>query len=503
MNFFKKLFRKEKPIVQYKKAKTKLILIGLDAATLTFIQPLLDEGKLLTLKKFCQDGCCGILKSENPAISPIVWTTIYTGKKRDKHNIFGFYSNKSELKARRVWEVLHHLGLSIGTIGAFFTSPPETIYNFMIPNIWVKVNDLTDPPEFNFAQHWFHYKPREFKKLKKFGLTNNTISYLKKVKRKFPHIGRKATSPEIHFGNLYLKTDVFIHLLRKLHTDFGVIAYYGADAFQHIFMHHYKPEWFTNLDFKVRNKLKNLIPEYYIEFDKQLARIMEANSENTNYIIVSDHGSQPCPPELQKTFRISEIGMIKALKLDGIAKPTYAHGFITIELPGELIDATFNKIKSIRLIENNLELFTVLRKFDNRLEIQHNPNIMRSKEMHNMHFQVYDSKILLNDLLISNQRFGMHHLNGFYAGYGPAFKPQQNRATLSILDIVPLILSILNVPIGIDMDGRIPVELLNENFINTAKSKQPYETIIQSEKNIDERDMDKIKKQLKDLGYIG
>ena len=133
----------------------------------------------------------------------------------------------------------------------------------------------------------------------------------------------------------------------------------------------------------------------------------------------------------------------------------------------------------------------------------HNTDIMRSQEMHNMHFKLYDSKILLNDILISNQRFGMHHINGFYAGYGPAFKPQQKRVTLSILDIVPLILSILNVPIGIDMDGRVPVEILNENFINITKSKQPYETIIQSEKNIDEKDMDKIKKQLEDLGYIG
>ena len=61
--------------------KQKVLLIGWDAADWKIINPLLDAGELPALEKLINNGVIGSLATLDPPISPMLWTSIATGKK--------------------------------------------------------------------------------------------------------------------------------------------------------------------------------------------------------------------------------------------------------------------------------------------------------------------------------------------------------------------------------------------------------------------------------------
>ena len=60
----------------------RVLLIGWDAADWAMIRPLLDAGKMPALAKLIARGVSGNLATIQPMLSPMLWTTIATGKLR-------------------------------------------------------------------------------------------------------------------------------------------------------------------------------------------------------------------------------------------------------------------------------------------------------------------------------------------------------------------------------------------------------------------------------------
>src|SRR5690606_27242583 len=73
-----------------KKKVNKLVLLGWDAAEWKIIEPLIAEGKMPTLKKFLEEGTSGKIATLDPPFSPMLWTSIATGKRAYDHGIMGF-----------------------------------------------------------------------------------------------------------------------------------------------------------------------------------------------------------------------------------------------------------------------------------------------------------------------------------------------------------------------------------------------------------------------------
>ena len=68
----------------------KVLLIGWDAADWKVINPLLDQGLMPTLDDFINHGVMGNLATLRPVLSPMLWNSIATGKRAEKHGIHGF-----------------------------------------------------------------------------------------------------------------------------------------------------------------------------------------------------------------------------------------------------------------------------------------------------------------------------------------------------------------------------------------------------------------------------
>ena len=79
--------------------KTRVYVIGLDGATWDILDPLIEQGKLPVFKKLKENGAWARLRTFEPTLSAVVWTSIATGKSMLKHGIVDWvFVNKEKIQ---------------------------------------------------------------------------------------------------------------------------------------------------------------------------------------------------------------------------------------------------------------------------------------------------------------------------------------------------------------------------------------------------------------------
>jgi tetratricopeptide (TPR) repeat protein len=70
--------------------RARVLVIGLDGADWETLDPLMRSGQLPNLARLAREGARADLRSYDPMLSPLLWTTIATGKPPDQHGIADF-----------------------------------------------------------------------------------------------------------------------------------------------------------------------------------------------------------------------------------------------------------------------------------------------------------------------------------------------------------------------------------------------------------------------------
>lgn len=121
-----------------KRLAKRVLLIGWDAADWKLIRPLLAEGKLPTLARTIDGGVSGNLATIQPMLSPMLWNSIATGKRADKHGICSFVEPLPDLTGIRpiastsrtckaIWNILTQAGMTSNVVSWFASHPAEPI----------------------------------------------------------------------------------------------------------------------------------------------------------------------------------------------------------------------------------------------------------------------------------------------------------------------------------------------------------------------------------------
>ncbi len=106
----------------------KLLLVGWGGADWGLIAPRLDRGVMPALDALIGRGTMARLSGLAPSLSPLVWTSIATGKRAEKHGVLAATEPDAatgllqpiSARARRtsaLWEILDHHGLAVHAIG--------------------------------------------------------------------------------------------------------------------------------------------------------------------------------------------------------------------------------------------------------------------------------------------------------------------------------------------------------------------------------------------------
>lgn len=289
------------------KNNPKVLLIGWDAADWQTIWPCIKKGYMPALKSIMDRGVYGNIATLNPPLSPMLWTTVATGKTPDKHGVLGFLevmpdqkgireTTSASRKTRALWNIFHNQGLKSNLVGWWPSFPAEPINGVVVSDHFAKNHFQIKKPR-KFKPYTFHPSESQnsFENLRVF-CDELTLSHILPFVPNFSSINLQDPIQDKRIKILLknLSENASVHaastnLLRTTDWDFMAIYYDLIDHMNHEFMKFHPPKLssVSSSDFEIYNQV---VESAYRFQDMMLSRTLELIDDDTTIIIMSDHG---------------------------------------------------------------------------------------------------------------------------------------------------------------------------------------------------------------------
>jgi hypothetical protein len=391
-------------------ARQPIVLIGVDGLEWRVVLGMLRAGRLPTIGRLMREGVFGKLASLSPTKSPVIWTSVATGKVPEKHGILHFvderqetmrlYSNRDR-RTKALWNVFSDFERTVHTIGWWVTFPAERIHGTMV----AQTNTVGQLRKAGGAGVWKGtvipglpgqvtpeaYQPR-------------VMEVAAEVVAALPELGRtvfgdlasaSGTLAASHWQNTEwaLRADAIyrrlaVEILGRPGEAFDLLlVYFGLpDVVGHRFWRYAFPDEFAHAPPPAELRhFGDVVADAYAFVDDAIAEILGRLPPDANVLIVSDHGMHPI--NTRKQFRADD-------------RPRAALSAHHNNAPAGVIVARGPRIATPR--GDAVELETLMK----------------------------------SDLKV---------LGG-------------------VLDVAPTILALAGLPVGADMDGRVMERVLDETF---------------------------------------
>ena len=288
--------------------RRRVLLVGWDAADWKVIHPLIDAGHMPHLARLLGRGVMGNMATLQPMLSPMLWTSIATGKRPHKHGVHGFAEVAPETgdvrpvsslsrSTKAIWNILHQEGKTCHVVGWWPSHPAEPVHGAMVSNhfqvahaplgdAWPLTPGTVHPAaiQADLAALRIHPQEIEGDMLRAFVPRAPEID-----PDKDPRLGMLARvvaeCASVHAAATHI-----------LHTrpdwDFAAIYYDAIDHFSHGFMRYHPPrlEWVSQKDFDLYSQV---LGGAYVYHDTMLGVLLELAGDETTVLLVSDHGFHP------------------------------------------------------------------------------------------------------------------------------------------------------------------------------------------------------------------
>ena len=302
----------------------KILIIGIDGIDWDRMQARFAEGGMPNLERLCRNGAAGILHSSYPFYSPVIWTSMATGKSEEKHGVHGFRaqwgvgadpgpggddgvagsqlagSNDREVKA--FWNIFSDVGRTVGVLNWLVTWPAEEVNGYMLSSrtgLHVPMRRfIQDDAEQRDRLRAGVHPPELWDTVvgcRRGGetVTEDEIAEFLGSSEIFRD-ARKAKATE-RLANLYAgdltMLNIAERLLEERPTDVTAVYFRGADIISHMYWKYMEPEsWSKELDPLEVEALAPVIERYYERMDEMVGQLLEHRGPETTVIVCSDHG---------------------------------------------------------------------------------------------------------------------------------------------------------------------------------------------------------------------
>lgn len=440
-------------------SKPRLYVIGLDGATFDLLQPWLDRGDLPTLKSVIDGGVSGELRSVYPILSPVAWTSMFTGTNPGKHGIYdferpdpdaperGIFYTSENRRAAAVWTLLNDAGLSTAVLNVPMTWPPDQVNGVM-------VSGFPFPSKGTFTWTW----PKELQGT----LGNYPLDPMGEALIPGSEGAMLASLVESRDAVARVTLD----WVRTRHEDFTFSVFTATDRVQHFFWSMMDPRHPYHTE-ALNQAYGEAMHEFWKTLDARLAGIIAALPPDATLIILSDHGFGPVYRE------VNTINWFKSTPLNEYAKThqvpdLYAtNGIFRYRLgtrwPMNPEYETFRSMfikEATSLVDPKTGQHPIAR-VQKREELFAGRQVPRAPDL--VLIEAPDYYIGAGDLsrdldpvtdLHSTSYGAYHRPNGIFVIRGPHVRTGRLQGA-SLLDMAPTILHVMGQPVPVEMDGRV------------------------------------------------
>ena len=287
--------------------KKKVMLIGWDAADWKVINELIEKDMLPNISNMIDSGTMGNMRTLSPVLSPMLWTSIATGKRPFKHGIYGFTEptpngdsvqpmTNTSRRCKAIWNILNQNDMKSLVVSWWPSHPAEPINGVMVSDFfhkapkkpgeaWKLMPRCIHPESMTEQIAEFRVHPEEMQAEHVLPFVPKAADVDQKVDPRLSTVMRMlAECATVHST----ATD----LLENEEWDFAAIYYDAIDHFCHGFMKYRAPkqDHISQEDFEL---YKDVVTTTYVYHDMMLGRLMELGGDDTTYILMSDHGFHP------------------------------------------------------------------------------------------------------------------------------------------------------------------------------------------------------------------
>lgn len=279
-------------------------MIGWDAADWQVINPLLDSGQMPFLERLITGGVMGNIATLEPSLSPMLWTSIATGKRADQHGVLGFVEplpdgkgirpvSGTSRKVKAVWNILMQRGLRSNVVGWWPSHPAEPLSGACVSNRFQSaIGPLSKPWPMPAGTV---YPPRLADTLAEFRLHPGELTE-DELRMFVPDAAKvdQDSDPRLAMLAKILAECTSVHaaatwLMQHEPWDFTAVYYDAIDHFCHGFMQFHPPRR-PHVPEELFELYKDVVNSAYRYHDLMLGRLLQLAGEEATVILVSDHG---------------------------------------------------------------------------------------------------------------------------------------------------------------------------------------------------------------------
>jgi predicted AlkP superfamily phosphohydrolase/phosphomutase/tetratricopeptide (TPR) repeat protein len=291
-----------------------VLLIGWDAADWKIIRPLLAAGMMPALQALIEGGVSGDITTLQPPLSPMLWTSIATGKRPFAHGVFGFTEpdpasggirpvTSLPRRVKAVWNILSQHGLRSNIVGWWPSHPAEPINGVMVSNryqeapprgggareSWPMPADTVHPPRLSATLTDLRVHPDEL-------VSDQILAFAPKLAGLTAADIRQREHERIRALKRSVARSASIqaaamHLIEAEPWDFMAVYFDAIDQIGHDFMRFHPPRqgWIAASDFDLYAGVVNAAYRFHDMLLGALLRSAAVTPETT-VLLISDHG---------------------------------------------------------------------------------------------------------------------------------------------------------------------------------------------------------------------